>query len=176
MKKALFSIFLLFGLLYASSIENGIGVYFNIGAGFDTRDINNDKSSLNFSYGVGAILYNVDENKLYYGVKAGGDFGKVDFKEKRDFNTLKIQGEIGYRVFPKEKGDIYFILGYEKFNVKYSLTSRNYTGFGIGLGAAKTINELFRAFIDLTSFSVENDSIDDTINDTRLNIGLIIKD
>ena len=176
MKKFLFTVLILFGILNAFSIENGIGIYFNIGSGFDKRDINNDKTSLNISYGVGAIAYNVNDYKIYYGLKAGGDFGKLKFKNKNDFNTLKIQGEIGYRVLPEDKTDIYLILGYEKLHISYDTKSRNYTGFGIGIGAAKTLDDLFRVFADLTNFSVDNDAIDDTINDTRVNIGIIIKD
>ena len=176
MKKFLFTILILFGILNASSIENGIGFYMNIGGGFDKRDINNDKTSLNISYGVGAIAYNVNEYKIYYGLKAGGDFGKLKFKNKNDFNTLKIQGEIGFRILPENKTDIYLILGYEKLHISYNTKSRNYTGFGIGIGAAKTLDDLFRVFADLTNFSVDNDAIDDTINDTRVNIGIIIKD
>ncbi len=164
--KKLFFIFLFIINLYA--LENGIGFYLNIGGGFDTRDTDNEKTSLNLSYGGGAIVYNVNEYDIYYGLKAGGDFGKMKFKEKNNFNTLKIQGEIGYRIL--KATDIYFILGYEKLHIQ----SKNYTGFGFGIGGAKTLDDLFRIFADLTNYSVDNNN--DTINDTRLNIGLIIKD
>ena len=174
MKKLLFMIFIFFSILYAASLESGIGFYLNLGGGFDTRDIQNEKTSLNISYGVGAIAYNINEYKIYYGIKAGGDFGKMKFKKNNDFNTLKLQGEIGYRIL--NKTDIYFILGYEKLHISYDLKSRNYTGFGFGIGAAKTLDDLFRVFIDLTNYSVDNNSINDTINDTRLNLGFIIKD
>ncbi len=176
MKRVFFAIFILLSLIHATSLENGIGFYLNLGGGFDKRDINNDKTSFNISYGGGAIAYNINEYKIYYGIKAGGDFGKLKFKKNNNFNTLKIQGEIGYRFFPKHKTDIYLILGYEKLHISYDINSRNYTGFGFGIGAAKTLDDLFRIFADLTNYSVDNDTINDTINDTRLNIGFIIKD
>ena len=173
--KKLSIIFLLSTLLFSSSIENGIGIYFNGGIGKSKRDLNSEKSS-NYSYGIGAIAYNVNENNFYIGIKAGGEFGKMDFDKKYDFNTLKIEGEFGYRFDLKEKIDGYFILGYKKMNLKLDLSSKNYTGIGYGFGIAKTIDSLFRSFADLTIYDLENNSLNDTIKDIRLNIGIIIKD
>ena len=174
MKKFVFVLFLFFSLSQAYSIDNGIGIYFNLGGGFDKRDINNDKSSLNISYGLGLVAYNVNQYKIYYGIKAGGDFGKIHFTNKNNFHTLKIEGELGYRI--KKETDIYFILGYERFNIKYDITSSKYKGIGFGIGGAKTVYGMFRTFADFTYYILNDNSINDTIDDARLNCGIIIKD
>ncbi len=174
MKKIIFIILIAISSINAYSIDNGVGVYFNIGGGFDKRDINNDKSSINLSYGLGAYAYNVNEYKIYYGIKAGGDFGKIHFTNKDNFHTLKIQGEIGYRI--EKKTDVYFILGYEKFIINYTLKSAHYRGLGFGIGGAKTVYGIFRLFSDFTYYILNDHSLDDTIDDARINCGIIIKD
>jgi len=183
MKKFFVSILFFSSILLASSIENGIGVYADLGLSKQHQHSPNNTSNVNYSYGVGITVYNVNEYKVYYGCKMGGEFGKVKFDKSYNYRDLKIQAELGYRILPQQKVDLYGILGYKRFIVanefnyatnRYDNTIA-YKGFGIGIGIAKTYDELFRGFADFTYYGNMKDK-SNKLDDTRLTVGIILKD
>jgi len=183
MKKVFTAILFLSGILFASSIENGIGVYADFSLSKQHQHSPSDNSNINYSYGVGLALYNVNEYKIYYGCKLGGEFGKVKFDQNYNYRNLKIQGELGYRILPEQKIDLYGILGYKRFIVANEFNyatnrydnSIDYRGFGFGIGIAKTYNDLFRGFADFTYYGDMKDK-SNKLDDTRLTVGIILMD